>query len=267
MSERKFLNDDELNALIEGRLDGERLEAFKADAAESDDSALLAADVDVMQDLFEHGPTRQEQEEFASLESRAGMPVESTAPAPSAEMRRGGGYRWMAVAALLVVAIGLGVLLRQGGAGPVIELPGGGRVSVVAMPFDAPPTLRGQLDLQEQWQQARAAYDAEEYGDAAAALAEVEALDPEDSDAPLYRGIALLMAGRADEAREALTRSRSLKEELDDPLSAPLWFEALAVLQGDDPDGALELLDRAEASGGAYAEQAAELARSLRDAE
>ncbi len=274
MSDCTFLTDAELDALIEGKLAVERLEAFRAHAMDCDACALLAADVDVMRDLAEHGPSERELSEYRSLEPEA-HGAAGTAAAASAEtassdaapVPRAGGYRWLAVAAMLIVAVGLGVLLRPvGPGGPSVELPGGERLRFEAMVFDAPPTLRGQPDLEQLWQQAREAYDSQNWSEAAGVLEQVEALDPEDSDAALYRGIALLMTDRYDEAVEALARSRRLKQELEDPLSAPLWFEALAHLGADRPAEALPLLDRAAETGGAYASDAREVAQLVREA-
>ena len=126
------------------------------------------------------------------------------------------------------------------------------------MPYSGPPTVRGD-NKQELWQKAGTAYEAGDYVTAERSFGAIEKLDLGFHDAVLYRGVALMMAGRHDEAMKQLERARQIADDQDLPGSSDNWYLSLCALAAGDVPKATEKLRLIETAGGPYADDAREL--------
>ena len=68
---------------------------------------------------------------------------------------------------------------------------------------------------------------------------------------------------RSEQAREALSRSRTVAEQQELPTAGIDWYRGLAALSAGDLPAARESLERASSAGGPYGERAAELLSRL----
>jgi len=271
-----FLEPEELERALEGGLDAGRLAAFERHVEQGCGAcALLAADLELFAEVLAGGASEAERAEFDSrseLLSRrlarevarrggagADRAAEPAARRPASFVRRWG----YAVAAVLVLAIGFGVLRFSGPEGIAVLLPDGGRLVEAPMAFSLPPTLRGEADAGAVWREAGRAYEAGRYDEAAGLLDEIGDADPGAADAALYRGVALLAAGDAAAARRSLALARERAERDDLPTGSIDWHAALAALVEGDVEAARRDLERVRDAGGAYAERAAALLERL----
>jgi len=258
-----FLTSTEIEQAIEDRLDAERSEAFERHVDEGcTECAMLAADLETFRAVVEGGPLETERRESdrqaemlrARLRREAGKQRLSQRP-----RRAFAGWGWaIAAASVMVAAMGLWLVIGPGG-GDTIRLPGGGIVELTPKPYSAPVTLRGEAGLERLWRDAGRAYEEGRFAEAARLFGEIEGRAPRQVDAPLYRGVSLLLDGRTAEAHEALARARSIAVEEDLPAASILWYQALALLRDGDAAGARPLLEQARAAGGPYGELASEL--------
>jgi len=253
-----FLSVKDLERVLAGELEADRLAAFERHVEEGCGScALLAADIDVFSAVLAGGVRDAEQAEF---DARAGMlsrRLVREAAKPATFTRRWG--FGAAAAAMIVVAIGLGVLRLTEPAGIAVPLPGGGELVESPMAFSPPPTLRGSAAAGEIWREAGQAYEARRFDEAAALLGRIDDADSSAADAALYRGVALLASGDPAAARESLALARERAGRDDLPTGSIDWHAALAALVAGDPEAARRDLQRARDAGGAYADRAAGL--------
>lgn len=267
-----FLRLGEVAALLEGDLRNERRTAFEQHVSEGcGRCALLAADLEVYRAVLERGALDLERREFeaARISTLSRLREEAESMGPAA---RHGGFGRMtrswrlgaaAAAAATLVALLVWTVLQRPSGPPVLRLPRGGQLAVEAMPFSPPPLLRGEETAQDLWNDAREAYESGRYRAAARHLRVIEQRQPDSSDATLYLGISELMAGRFEEARTILARSREKAAARDLPQAAAAWYEALAALAEGDHAQARRSLAAAADEGGLYAERARKLLRDL----
>jgi hypothetical protein len=144
-----------------------------------------------------------------------------------------------------------------------IDLPDGASFQIPALPF-ARPVVRQAAGLDKQWQEAGAAYQTGDYARSARlflAIEDAEGREPERHDAALFRGIALLMDGRHDEAAGVLGRASELAKKVGLPHAVDSFYIGVtAVARGE-----LELARRAlgEALDGPFDRDARSLLSSL----
>ena len=260
-----FLSPVELELAISGTLDDERRADFDRHLDQGcADCLLLDADLEIFAGAVRDGLREQEASEFAArapmlLARLSREAARRTKPPSAGSVSRS--WRWAAAAALILVAVSVGLLqfTDRRDAGLAIGLPGGGEIVASPMPFSPPPVLRGGTTAGELWEEAGRAYDSSSFAEAAEILDRIDDSDSTASDAALYRGISLLMAGDAAGARDALFLARSFAEQQELPTASIDWYGGLAALSAGDLPAARESLERANAAGGLYGERAAEL--------
>lgn len=171
---------------------------------------------------------------------------------------------WIIGAVVVAAGLASAWLLIPGDEGRrVIELPNGDEFRVPAMEFRR-VVLRQAAGLDKQWKEAGAAYQTGDYSNAQKMFGEIEASEkrvPERHDAVLYRGIALVMEGRAAEAEQTLERARQLADELELTGGPDNFYLGVAALAQDDHERAQAALERV--LDGAYADDARALLVAL----
>jgi hypothetical protein len=236
------LSPDELMSLVEGRLDGARLDALEQHARSCTACSELLDDVETFRQLTSSGVTVTSEhktflESDARIRRRLGL------------ARRLPRFRWFYTWAVPAIAA---VLLLVVWLAPGDELL---IVNVERMPLVPPPTVR-TIDATEAWRQIGQAWDA---GDMARAVLLLEsAVEVADEDASLwfYLGHARLLAGDAAGAVEALNRSDRLEAVA--PSEHTRWMLAAALERIDRRDEACAALRSVVEIGGSRAPAARE---------
>jgi hypothetical protein len=237
------------------------MEFEKHEAGGCGPCSLLAADIQVHREVVEQGLLDGERREFMAARGRALESLRQAAGASGARRPRLPHIWLLGAAAAAVVCIFLLAwpFLRRPVEPVVVTLPTGGDIIMEAMPFSAPPVLRGEESPVDLWSKAEEAYVNGRFRKAARHLRAIEEQQPGHADTSLYLGISLLMTGRPAEARTELATARKRAAALELPQSAAAWFEALAALAEGDRAGARRALEAAAEEGGLYAERAREL--------
>lgn len=270
-----FLKPGEIEALLERRLPEARRTDFARHLLEGcAPCTLLDADMELFRQAHEDGPAARERREFEAVRrptlAQLRQAAASTIVSPSIASRLRPSRVWgvgLAAAALLCAVLLLLPWLAPPGGPPRIPLPDGRRLTVEAMPFSAPPVLRGEATAEDLWRRAGAAYEAGRFRLAARHLRALEVRQPASSDASLYLGISLLMDGEAEAARPVLARAREKASALGLPRAAVAWYEALASLASGDHSAAERSLAAATEEGGRFGRRAAALLAALTNRE
>lgn len=165
---------------------------------------------------------------------------------------------------LVAIACALGALLAVADQkAPAITLPDGATFQIRALTFDR-PVVRQAAGLDKQWQEAGAAYQTGNYTRSAQlflAIEKSETREPEQHDAALFRGIALLMEGRHDEAAQVLGHALELARKVGLPHAVDSFYVgATAIARGEL---ALAKTALAEALDGPFGRDARSLLSSL----
>lgn len=259
-----FLTSREIEAWLDGKLAGERKEAFGSHQLGGCCScSLLAADLEVFHGVVTRGLLESERREYertqAILKAHLRQKIESHEVKPATSSIFSWRYAGAAAAMLLLAVVSV-PLLRQGGSnGPMVI----GGIPVEPMVFSKPPDVRGAESLVDLWARAEKAYAAGEWSTAERLLGEISERAPEAHDAVLYRGQALLMVGRHQQAVEVLERAWQLAQEQGLLGEADNWYLGLAAQGAGKTALAREALGRVRDAGGARAGQAAERLRKL----
>ncbi len=262
-----FLSVEEIRLLVTGDLDLHRSTAWNRHIdGECVECRLLAADMETCAELEEKGAGSREQEEFGRREEllRKRLVLEAKqARVPGDLQPRPAIPIWArtAVAAIVLSAVALFTFLNRDihHPGETLTLPDGSTVTIEAMPFQAPPTLRGTVSRKDLWELAGRAYTRKNYRKVEQLLTQVSG-GPNEADALLYRGIALYMLGDSGPCTEVLKQARVIAEENDLPTGAILYYRGLALLAEEEPEQARVVLEEAHRAGGRFAKQAREVA-------
>jgi hypothetical protein len=250
-----FLDRREIEALLEDRLPDERRAEFVEHRATGcGPCVLLAADVETIRDVTVRGATNAEAAEFDAIKHRTLNRLHPRPASSSGTLWKAG---MAAAAATVLIALMVFVIARPRSPQEiVVRLPHGGEIVVEPMPFSPPPVLRGSTPPDALWQRALLDYDGGRYRRAARSLRALEKRDPGSADASLYLGIAELLAGDTQRAREALARAREKARALDLSSAAACWYLALVeFLEGNASEGE-RLLSAAAAEGGPFGDRA-----------
>ena len=264
-----FLSDTDLQAAIEGRLSAARRSEFERHVEQGcAPCTLLAADLEVFSAVLAGGVVEAERQESERqsemMQARLRREVRGRARAPGSKAWGTVRHWGLAAAAILVGAVVWQTSREPHRPGSLsVALPGGGTYVAAVKPFDAPPVLRGERNLEVLWRGARHAYDRGRYKEAEALLGEIVAQQADAVDARVYRGICLLALGHAKEARTVLADARAQAQEQDVSTTSVAWFEALTAIEDDDVAAARAALDEAAGGTGPYAESAKELRARL----
>jgi hypothetical protein len=236
------LSPDELMSLVEGRLDGARLEALEQHARSCTACAELLDDVETFRKLTNSGVTvASEHKAFlqsdAKIRRRLGL------------SRRLPRFRWFYTWAVPAIAA---VLLLVVWLSPGDELL---IANIERMPLVPPPTVR-TIDATEAWRQVGLAWEADDMARAVVLLeSAVEGVD-EDASLWFYLGHARLLTGDAAGAVDALSRSDALEQ--DAPSEHTRWMLAAALERIDRRDDACAALRSVVSIGGSRAPAARE---------
>ena len=238
-----YLTGDEIDALLDDRLDADRRRALgdHVDAG-CGRCALLLADARVFAEA-ERGLTAGEGEAFDRQAEfvRARLRREARVAPP-----RSFGIWTVLAASLLLVAFGIWYFRGPGDdRGPlIVSFAGADTIAVEPMPFSAPPLLRGEPAARETWKRAEQAYADRKWSRVA------RMLDGDDSvDALLYRGVALLMMDESRRGLEALDAAWETTGAQELPRGAIAWYRALALIDRGDEEQARAMLEVAAESG------------------
>lgn len=155
----------------------------------------------------------------------------------------------MVVTSVLWIAVVVAVFSGPGS--PLsIALPDGTAYDV--RPVDVTPRVESDPARAELWREAVAAYRGGRYADSASLFARLDG-DPDRTglhDARLYRGVSLLLDGRAGEARDVLETAKGLAEEIGRLATTEEFYLGLAALAENDVEMAVRCFDRAR--GGSF---------------
>jgi tetratricopeptide (TPR) repeat protein len=139
-------------------------------------------------------------------------------------------------------------------------------LSVAAAPFPAAAedelVFRSDEAGDAAFTSAMAPYRQGDYAAAEVALERFLASHPGEGRALFYRGVSLLLLGRAEAAIPPLASAASASPAPEDAR----WYLALARLKSGDRGGALRDLDMVADAPGARRQEAATLAKEVRDA-
>jgi tetratricopeptide (TPR) repeat protein len=268
-----FLRPREIDAYLDETLPQGRRDHFDRHQMACPACALLAADLDVFRDVDDRGPLESERSEFGANEFIVKAHLRHGAQSAASDRRGGARFRFawnyalgLATAAMIVALVAVPMLWdRSLDLGPpTLDLPGGISYEVQAMPFSERPAMRGQLSLADLWQQAGAAYTAGDFQAAEPLLAAIIERAPEDHDAKVYRGNALIMLGRYDEAVSVLRRARALGEEQGLHGADANYFLGIAAFKAGNAELAREALENARDAGGHHGREAARVLDGLR---
>jgi len=213
---------------------------------------------------------------FEELQLRQAMQSQLGKMRPGIPARRGkfNWLTWGAVAAALLVAVGLGWWRFHPTPAPVAPMAShrappvdnGPALELLAR-ADAPsytaPTLRGgSTGSGVRFREGMAQYRVGNYEAAISALTSVAAADPKSADAQFFLGICYLLTGRSDLAKARLRATIDLGDSLD--LEMAHFYLAKALLRERDAAGAEAELERAIAMHGDLEKQSRELLEQVR---
>lgn len=233
-----FLSLEEIDALAEGHLKGQRLEEFEAHRATCEHCQELLRDLDLFEELTEgKGVTDAERRGFEASQQRPAM--------------RGRRWRYgLAAAAALIATI-------------FFLMPSRDTEAIFTSPklpvFRPPPTVRG-ASLRELWTSSAEAWERGDLRTARHRLEQGVALEPDSADLHFYLGVAFLFTDQPAEGARALERAMALRPE--DPSESALWYAAIAYDRLDRRDEACDALERVSSLGGHYARKASTLLAS-----
>jgi cytochrome c-type biogenesis protein CcmH/NrfG len=238
------LSPQELEGLVEGRLDRDRLRELEAHAADCAACSELIDDLEQFRTLVAKGLT-------VSSERKA-------FEASDAEVRARVGLlrlprRWFRpLFVWLTPAVAFTFLLA------VWFWPSGPRMiaEVERVPLQPPPAVRG-LALSETWDRLEGPWKADDMDEAARILSDAVARNPDRPDLLFYLGVARLRAGDAEAALEALSRSDELESAA--PSEHTRWMLAAALERNGRADEACAALRSVARIGGVRAEAAREI--------
>lgn len=166
---------------------------------------------------------------------------------------------WLPLAAVVLLALGGASLwLATREADRWSALP----VSATAWPLSAEEELLWRSGEDDDFAAAMEPYARGDYAAAEAELSRYLQSRPGDPRALFYRGVSLLMLGRADEARPALeSASRAATGPARDEAS---WYLALSALKSGDREAAVRELEQLAGLDGSRRDEAAALLRRIR---
>jgi hypothetical protein len=236
------LSPDELMSLVEGRLDGARLEALEQHARSCTACSELIDDVETFRQLTSSGvAVASEHKAFLESDARIRRKLGLARRLPR--------FRWFytwavpAITAILVLAIWLS---------PGDELL---IADVERMPLVPPPTVR-TIDATEAWRQIGLAWEADDMARAVVLLESAVEESGEDASLWFYLGHARLLTGDAAGALDALSRSDALERHA--PSEHTRWMLAAALERIDRRDEACDALRSVVEIGGSRAPAARE---------
>jgi tetratricopeptide (TPR) repeat protein len=266
-----FLKDREIDAYLDGRLASRRRDAFDRHSHGGClRCCLLAADLRSFGGLLVDGPLPAEQRAFDATRAIVAARLRQEVEASTADRRaRRFGVSWKPLVGIAAAAMLMAVVFvpREGSEPGLLQLPGGAEYRPEAMPFSAPPAMRGGVTLGDLWNRAGVAYQAGDFEQAATELSAIRSLDPASHDAALYQGVALTMGGRHDEALEPLQTAIEIGEAAGLSLASERYFLGVAALGAGDESLARLALGASAAAGGSWGERSAELLERLDGAE
>lgn len=207
-----FLDDAEIEPLVEGKISQARRDEWERHAAACLACAELLRDVQTIREIEVSGLTVGEKRAFRAADSRTAAVL---GVGRRLRLRRGFWMLLPAIAAVLMVAFWIG-------RSPVRQIP------VEPFPLLAPPVVRG-VDQAELWRRLEAQWAADDMRGAATLLEQAVVERPEDAGFWFYLGLARLRAGDASAAIEALQRADELQAAV--PSEHTRWMLAAAFEQ------------------------------------
>lgn len=261
-----FLASREIEDWLEGRLSPRRGTAFEMHHAGGCRAcAVVAADREVFLGVASHGLLHSERKHYDRTQAIVKAHLRQELASREAQARAELRFSWrhvagLAAAAVLALVVAAPFLLQQEAAPGFIAVRG---LTIEPMPFSKPPQIRGAEQPSALWARAEQAYATGDYSAAERLLAEIARQDPQDHDALMYRGVALIMSDRHDEAIPVLRQAQARAQQLGlSGLGDSFWLGVALLAQGET-DLAREALARVRDGGGANAGRAAELLDTL----
>ena len=249
------MNDSQTYHLIDrylnGELEGEELAAFEQRLA---DEPAFKQEVAFQRELaavVADGETM----DFSAMVAEV---VEGTESSSSSRAGSGGmNWRWMAIAASVLLVAVVGFFVLRGGESDPKAL-----FADNFAPYEAPVEFRGgDSTLAERFEFAFSSYQLEAYGPAADAFQDILNTDPDEFSARFYLGVCKLAqdngAGAEKEFRNLLAQNAPTWR------SQAQWYLAMALLQQGKADAAEQELEALETRGGKYGKLAGELLGEL----
>jgi len=236
----EHLDEGDLIALVEGRLNAGRLETLTGHSRSCVRCSELLDDVESFRQLTASGVTiPSELRAFAA--SNAGIRRRLGLGASYARVRSWFGWLVPAIAVGLLLAVW--IFPSQETLIPEID----------RLPLIAPPTVRAH-DAAATWREIDRAWNAGDLRAASVLLEEVVERTPEDASAWFYLGYARLLDGNAVAAVDALERADAL--ETDTPSEHTRWMLAAALDRAGRRGEACTMLESVAEIGGGRAEAA-----------
>jgi tetratricopeptide (TPR) repeat protein len=236
-----FLDDVEIEQLVEGKISATRKSEWEQHAAACIACAELLRDLQSIREIESMGLTVGERRAFRSADSRTSAALGVGRPA---RPRRRFWIMLPAIAAVMLLALWVG-------RSPVHQIP------VEPFPLLSPPAVRG-VDHAELWTDLERSWSSDDMRGAAALLEQAVGDRPEDADLWFYLGLARLRAGEPSLAIEALQRADGLQASL--PSEHTRWMLAAAFEQAGRKADACEALTSVVELEGGRAEAASQVA-------
>ncbi|MCP3979464.1 MAG: tetratricopeptide repeat protein [bacterium] len=268
-----FLSAREIDAWIEGEVPEPRRHEFQGHSHQCAPCALLAADLEVFHGVAARGILESEQREFdetsALLKAQLRQKIEQ-----AAQRQRENSPRaiWnyalgIAGAAALVAVVAVPYVLRDPAAAavPTVVLSDGTSISVQPLPFpDRGAVVRNEtVTVDDLWKEADEAYESESYTRAEAVLAMIVKRLPNDHDALLQWGSALVMLGRYDDALPVLESACGYADELGLRGDRDFYMLGVTLHNLGQTDRAIEAFQRSADGGGDHGTLSSEILAGL----
>lgn len=204
-----FLDDAEIELLVDGKLSGTRNGEWERHATGCIACAELLRDLQSLGEIESAGLTVGERRAFRSADSRAS---EALGVGRRKRPRRRFWIMFPAIAAALLLVLWVG-------------RPPENQISVEPFPLLAPPAVRG-VDQADLWSRLDQHWSGDDMRGAAVLLEQAVGETPSDADLWFYLGLARLRDGDAVAAIEALQRADELQANL--PSEHTRWMLATA---------------------------------------
>lgn len=211
-----FLGEEEQEALLEGSLSPERRRAFEEHAVECPSCSELMADVEMFRALSAGGGSMaSERRAFRASDARVRRDLGLE---PGRRARRPMAFGLLA-ASVAAAALMIFILVPRAPEPVLFQ-------EIDVVPLVPPPSVRGGPSV-ETWEEARVAWEADDFAGVVTILSPALDEAPADESLLFYLGVVRLRLGDHDQAVEILTRLDRLQADL--PSENTRWYLAAAL--------------------------------------